>query len=139
MKTKNDQTEDDIVEKMCHDMFNPTILESLNFEQKREIMNVLKRISPVPLGRHQAHITLSFWFIKQWYLHIVFGRDARTGKPEAGPSQQRTVIGWMLNIAFYLILGLGLVTIIFLLLYFFKTMLGIDLIPGKHLADLIRW
>lgn len=133
------KTEEEIIAQKCHEMFNPTIMASFTFEQKREIMNVIKRLSPAAIKRHSVRINITFWFIKKWFLLVLMGPDTRGGKRETPYQQQRTVVGMFMNLVFYVILLLGVLAMLFLLLYFGKTMLGIDLIPGVHLQDIIHW
>lgn len=133
------KTEEELIAQKCHEMFNPTIMESFSFEQKREIMNVIKRLSPASIKRHTVRINVTFWFFKKWFLLVLMGPDTRGHKRETPYQQQRTVVGAVMNLFFYAILLLGILAILFLLLYFGKTMLEIDLFPGLHLQDIFHW
>lgn len=114
------------------------ITESLSHKQRKEIMGLMKRMLPPVPSLGIIDIRFSFWFIRNWYIVLIFGKDTRNqfksqdkGDMDAG----LTTVAKAFTYIFMLLL-----TIILLLytLYLIKTFLGIDIFPGAHLRDIIR-
>ena len=114
------------------------ITESLSHKQRKELMGLMKRMLPPVPSLGIIDIRFSFWFIRNWYIVLIFGKDTRNqfksqdkGDMDAG----LTTVAKAFTYVFMLLL-----TIILLLytLYLIKTFLGIDIFPGAHLRDIIR-
>ncbi len=124
-------------DKKLLELINPIIEKSLNFEQRREICNVLKRLFPRPFSKHLVDIRLTFWFIKQWYFVLLLGEDIRKHVRIMPERKERTVLSFVLNIVFYFILIMGILASLFIFFYIIKTIFGIDIFPDKHLTDFL--
>ncbi|MCD4795893.1 MAG: hypothetical protein K8R49_01800 [Candidatus Cloacimonetes bacterium] len=124
-------------DKKLLEMINPIIEESLNFEQRREICNVLKRLFPRPFSKHLVDIRLTFCFIRHWYLVILLGEDIRKFVRITPEKKERTVLLFVLNIIFYFIMIMGILASLFIFFYIIKSIFGIDIFPDKHLTDFL--
>ena len=129
---KETKLQNSILEKM-----NPTIRESLNFEQRREIAHLIERITPMCLHKHILDTFFRFWLIKRWYIRFIFGHDDTCEKRIITARQEKTFLSVVLNIIFTFIMIMGVLATLFLLFYLAKTILGIDLFPDKHLVDML--
>jgi hypothetical protein len=101
-------------------------------------MGLMKRMLPPVPSLGIIDIRFSFWFIRNWYIVLIFGKDTRNqfksqdkGDMDAG----LTTVAKAFTYVFMLLL-----TIILLLytLYLIKTFLGIDIFPDAHFKDIIR-
>lgn len=117
------------------DTVSPNIRKTLNFEQEREIDNLFKNCLPPPFAKHLIDLRFNFWFLKKWYVVIMFGPETRENVAFCNKEKYRYGIR-LLQILFFIIYFLGTAVMVFLLLYIFKSLLGIDLISDFHLKDL---
>jgi hypothetical protein len=114
------------------------IQENLSFEQRRELMALIKRMIPPVPSRGIIDIRFSFWFIKTWYFVLIFGLDNRKQfKAIDQGDTDRSLIA-VARIFTYVIMFLVISILSILLLYMLKSMAGIDLYPDKHFIDIIK-
>ncbi len=117
------------------DKVNPNIRKTLNFEQEREIDHLFKNCLPPPFARHIIDLRFNFWFLRKWYVVFMFGRENRKNVSFCNMEKYRWHIRVM-QILFFIIFFVGLTVFAFLLLYLFKSLMGIDLIADFHLRQL---
>ncbi|MDD4100251.1 MAG: hypothetical protein PHT47_04100, partial [Candidatus Cloacimonetes bacterium] len=53
------------------------ITESLSHKQRKELMGLMKRMLPPVPSLGIIDIRFSFWFIRNWYIVLIFGKDTR--------------------------------------------------------------
>ncbi|MDC7224796.1 MAG: hypothetical protein PQJ60_13705 [Spirochaetales bacterium] len=77
-------------------------------------------------------------FFRRYYFVILVGRDTRqeTKKIEA---ERRYKVRRVNNMVSAFLLLIPFLFILFLLLYYLKSALGINVLPEKHLGDLSDW
>lgn len=132
-----DKSEENFMTENYLDKLNPTIRNSLNYEQKREISCLLKRLLPQPFHKHTVEVRFNFWFLKHWYMIFLLGANNYRDQKVVTAKQEKTFLSIFMNIFFTFIMVMGILATIFLLLYLTKTLLGIDIFPDKHLLDFI--
>jgi len=120
-------------EEYYYSMIRPDIEKTLNFEQRQELRNVLKRIARVPSTKIVDFRT-TFWFIKRFYLVVFLGLDRRRREPVGF---QRELLLIAMRMAVFFVLLIVLLFLVFGILYVAKSDMGIDLFQDRHLSDFL--
>ena len=130
----NDRRDEDYL----FNMINPTIQESLNFEQKREIKAVLRRLSPSSMGKKYFDIRFTFWFIKRLYFVWIIGVDQRKKSRAGTATASQRAVTLVFQLLMYLGILISIILVAFLILYSLKSFAGIDILPDMHLQEYLR-
>ena len=118
------------------DTMNPSIRESLNYEQKKEISQLIQRLIPKAFSRHLIDLRFTFWLIRNWYVVLLFGRDHRLAS-RTYPGYRKNWLEIVLKILLTIVIIVGILGCLFMLLYMIKSFIGIDIFPDKHLRNLL--
>lgn len=114
---------------------DPAVRSSFSHEQLSALKEALS--SGKPDKKHPLNIRLTIPLVfASYYLVLFGGRDKRrvTKRVESELRQKtKTASGFVI----FLIALISFLIVIFLLLYFIKSVLGINLMPEKHLSDLL--
>jgi hypothetical protein len=116
---------------------SPQFHENLSHEQRKELVSLMKKIlPPIP---HAAMIDLrfSFWFIKKWYCIFMLGRDIRPEFRASSSSDSDKSMVFIAKFFTYLLMTFIFIIMVIILLYLLKSIMGWDLMPGRHLTDFI--
>ena len=114
------------------------ITEKLTHEQRKELINLMKRmLSPVPC-KGIIDIRFSFWFFKRWYIVMIFGRDTRNQFISMDRGDMDKSLTSVAKLITYLILVIVVFLLVALFLYLLKSYAGINIFPEAHLGDMIR-
>ncbi len=114
------------------------ITENLTHAQRKELISLMKRMLPPVPSRGLIDIRFAFWFIKNWYVVFIFGRDTRNQFQALDKGDMDRNLTVVAKIFTYVFLFLAMVITFLILLYFLKSSLGIDLFPDEHLGEVIR-
>ncbi len=112
--------------------------QNLSHAQRKELMGLLKRMLPPVPSRGIIDIRFSFWFIKRWYIVLIFGEDIRNSFKALDKGDVDKGIVVVAKIFTYLFSTILILALIFVLMYLLKSIAGIDLFPDKHLTDIIK-
>ncbi len=119
--------------------FNSRIWDSFEYEQRREVMQVFKRLMPRVLNHHLIDFRITFWLFVKFYLVVFIGRDNRTGGRQTHHSNQARFLYILSRLFVGSFLVIGIIFSILILLYLIKSMAGIDIFPDSHLIDLLSF
>ena len=112
--------------------------EKLSFEQRKDLMSLIKRMIPPVPSRGLIDLRFTFWFIKSWYVVFIFGQDLRKQfKADDKGDVDRSLVA-IARIFTYFTMSIILIILIVILLYILKTLAGIDLYPDTHFIDIIK-
>jgi hypothetical protein len=113
------------------------VANSLTSEQKKEIFGILQRAIVVP-KRSLYKLEFGFYFIRRYFVTIDVSHDLRFSNikysEEAQIEREKRIIRYVL----YMPVLIFFLAFIFFLLYFLKSIIGVDLFPEQHLGDFIR-
>jgi len=114
---------------------SPNIRASLTATQLSAIEAAVRGGSPRKEHPVDVRLCIPLFFVRYYFVLLV-GRDRRLGtkRSEAKRRHNMSISGILL----FLILGLSpIILLIILILYVLKSALGIDLLPGFHLKDIL--
>lgn len=114
------------------------ITEKLTHEQRKELMNLMKRMLPPVPSKGLVDIRFSFWFFRPWYIVLIFGRDTRSQFKSMDRGDMDKNLTSIAKIITYLVLLIIIFLLVAFLLYLLKSYAGIDIFPDAHLGDMIR-
>ncbi len=114
------------------------INEKLTHEQRKELMNLMKRMLPPVPSKGIIDIRFSFWFFKRWYIVLIFGKDTRNQFISMDRGDMDKSLTYVAKIITYLILVIVVFLLVAFLLYLLKSYAGINIFPEAHLGDMIR-
>jgi hypothetical protein len=114
------------------------ITENLSFDQRRELMALIKRMIPPVPSRGLIDIRFAFWFIRSWYVVFIFGRDKRKQFKALDKGDMDRSLTAVARVFTYSVMLLVVAILIVLLLYMLKSMAGIDLYPDSHFIEVIK-
>jgi hypothetical protein len=115
-----------------------SIKETLTHSQRKDLMNLMKRMLPPVPSAGIVDIRFSFWFIRNWYIVFIFGKDTRKQFRSTDKGNMDAGLTHVAKGFTYIAMFLILLILILYLLYLLKSFMGIDLFPDAHLIDLIR-
>lgn len=115
------------------------ITENLSHEQRRELMSLLKRMIPPVPSRGLIDIRFAFWFIKNWYVVFIFGKDNRKQFKALDKGDMDRSMTVVARVFAYIMMFLILSIFTLLLLYMLKSLAGIDIYPDEHFIDVIKY
>jgi len=111
---------------------------NLSFEQRKEMMELMKRMLPPVPSRGIIDIRFSFWFFKRWYIVFIFGEDIRDTFKANDRGEMDEGLIRIAKIFTYFILTVLMILIVLLVLYLLKSIAGIDIFPDQHLTDILH-
>ncbi|MDD4310436.1 MAG: hypothetical protein PHO32_08655 [Candidatus Cloacimonetes bacterium] len=114
------------------------INDNLSHEQRKEMMNLMKRMLPPVPSLGIVDIRFSFWFFRHWYIVIIFGRDTRNQFKAIDKGDMDKSLTSIAKIFTYILMALILLIMFTFLLYMLKSYLGIDLYPDTHFPEMIK-
>lgn len=117
---------------------NKEIKETLSHSQRKELMNLMKRMLPPVPSLGIIDIRFSFWFIKRWYIVLIFGKDTRNQFKSIDKGDMNTGLTTVAKGFTYIAMFLILIILLLYLLYLLKSYMGIDLFQNAHLIDFLR-
>ncbi len=112
--------------------------ENLTFEQRKELMGLMKRMLPPVPSRGIIDIRFSIWFFRYWYLVIIFGKDNRNQFKAMDRGSMDKGLTYIAKAFTYIFILLMMLIVILFMLYLIKSYLGINIYPDKHLIDVIN-
>jgi len=115
---------------------NSAIKDSFNYEQEQEIKNILLRAIKVP-SQKILSIEVTFWFFKRFYTVIYLGLDKRSKSSVLNEKRLSHIIKYSLHFLITLLLWGATLFVMFSVVYYAKSTLGIDIMPEQHIEDLI--
>ena len=113
---------------------DPNVFKTLNILQIEAIKNAVS--ASIPKQKHpiDIRIMVPLFFLKL-YLVLLIGRDRRSETRNKEDARKQKAGKVSMFAGAYLFIS-ACFPILFLLLYIFKSLLGIDLMPDQHLWDL---
>lgn len=124
--------------KLNREIGSKGITEKLTHEQRKELMNLMKRMLPPVPSKGIIDIRFSFWFFKRWYIVMIFGRDTRNQFISMDRGDMDKSLTSVAKLITYLILVIVVFLLVALFLYLLKSYAGINIFPEAHLGDMIR-
>lgn len=124
-------------EQYYYAQMRPLIRDSLSFEQETEVKQVLKRAIKVP-SKKLMDIEVTFWFFKRFYFVFYLGLDKRKTLHFSDALQHKKLIQWLLNSFISVLLWSATLFVLFFVAYYFKSTIGIDLMPEQHANELFQ-
>ncbi|MBP7118222.1 MAG: hypothetical protein KBB33_07830 [Candidatus Cloacimonetes bacterium] len=114
------------------------ITESLSHKQRKELMGLMKRMLPPVPSLGIIDIRFSFWFIRNWYIVLIFGKDTRNQFKSQDKGDMNAGLTTVAKAFTYIFMSLLTIILLLYTLYLIKTFLGIDIFPDAHFKDIIR-
>ncbi|MEF3695247.1 MAG: hypothetical protein V3576_07865 [Candidatus Cloacimonadota bacterium] len=124
--------------KLNREIGSKGITEKLTHEQRKELMNLMKRMLPPVPSKGIIDIRFSFWFFRRWYIVLIFGRDTRNQFISMDRGDMDKSLTSVAKLITYLILVIVVFLLVALFLYLLKSYAGINIFPEAHLGDMIR-
>lgn len=124
--------------KLNREIGSKGITEKLTHEQRKELINLMKRMLPPVPSKGIIDIRFSFWFFKRWYIVMIFGRDTRNQFISMDRGDMDKSLTSVAKLITYLILVIVVFLLVALFLYLLKSYAGINIFPEAHLGDMIR-
>jgi len=118
-----------------YDEIPKELKESLTHEQTEAVKRILQRATKTPTKKIIDFRT-SFWFFKKLYIVVVIGEKKSNAYLGNSYKDKASIIRIALKTLVYMTLFILLAIAIFFILYLIKSLLGINLMPHKHLIDL---
>jgi len=115
----------------------PTIEKSLTFEQKESFRKVLDKAVYKP-SKKMVDIETTFWLFKHLYIVIYVGEDLRRKGRKFTNNHKMEALSVVTKVIIYLLELSLLLVLLFFVLYFVKSTLGINIFEEKHLLDFLR-
>lgn len=126
-----------IDEHYYYEQMRPLIKDGLNYEQEKEIKQVLKRAIKVP-SKKMIDLEVTFWFFKRFYFVIYLGVDKRKALKFFDAQHNHKLVQWFLNSFVSVILWTATLFVMAFVVYYFKSTIGIDLVPDQHTNEMIQ-
>lgn len=126
---------DSLMERLSQ--LSPDIWESFTSEQQEAVYNLLAANVPKPSPKI---IDLRFvvdLLISRFYVVVFVGKDRRSQKRRYIPNSVSRVGNWLMAVLLLLGLNVFVSVGVFLVLYLFKSGIGVDLFP-THLSDQVN-
>lgn len=114
------------------------ITENLSYEQRKELLSLMKRMLPPVPSNGIIDIRFAFWFFRPWYVVFIFGRDTRNQFESLDKGDMDKGLTTIAKIFTYIFMALVLLITLIFLLYMLKSYLGIDIYPDKHFPEMIK-
>lgn len=114
------------------------INETLSHEQRKDLVNLMKRMLPPVPSLGIIDIRFSFWFIRHWYLVFIFGKDTRNQFKSLDKGDMNTGLTTVAKVFTYIIMIIIMLILFLYLLYLVKSYMGIDLFPDQHFIDILK-
>ncbi len=114
------------------------LTENLTHEQRKELINLMKRMLPPVPSRGLIDVRFAFWFFGNWYIVFIFGKDTRNQFKAIDKGDWDRSLTVVAKIFTYIFMALVLILLTLMLLYFLKSSMGIDLFPDQHLMDVLK-
>jgi hypothetical protein len=115
---------------------DPKVRDSLTPHQLSAIVRAAQ--TNQPMHRHPVDLrgVIPFFFAR-YYFVLVMGRDQRSAarRIEKHRWGWASLCIWTISL---LLVSTPFIILVLVLLYFLKSALGIDLIPGRHVTDLFK-
>ena len=118
-----------------YDEIPKELKDSLTHEQAEAVKRILQRATKTPTKKIIDFRT-SFWFFKKLYIVVVIGEKKTNAFLGNSYKDKASIIRVALKSLVYMTLFILLAVAIFFILYIIKSLLGINLMPHKHLIDL---
>jgi len=110
------------------------VFKTLNILQIEAIKQAVAAAKPYKKHPVDLRLTFPLFFVKL-YMVLLIGRDRRCATRNKEDARKKKAGAMSVALGIYLTLCAA-VPVIFLGLYVVKSLLGIDLMPDKHLSDL---
>lgn len=111
------------------------IQDSLSTEQAREIQKVIARAIRVP-SKKLVSLELTFWFFKRFYMVLYLGEDKRK-LLRFTDNHSGKILKLSVHIFTTLMVWAATLFVALAVVYYAKSTLGIDLVPGQHAEEVI--
>ncbi|MBL4795724.1 MAG: hypothetical protein JKY24_09565 [Pseudomonadales bacterium] len=118
-----------------YEQMNSVIESTLSREQRKEIHKVLNRAIKVP-SKKLVNIECTFWFIKKFYIVVYFGLDRRESNRMTFVGMIPLLFNNLAHLFVSILLWSSIIFIAIFVIYYCKTILGIDFMPDRHINDL---
>lgn len=113
-------------------------IDKLSFEQRKELLGLLKRMLPPVPSRGIIDIRFSFWFFRHFYFILIMGKDTRDEFKSLDKGNMDRGITAIAKVFTYLFLLLMMLITLLSMLYLIKSYLGINIFQERHLLDVVR-
>ena len=115
---------------------DPNVFRTLNLLQIEAIKNAVS--ASIPKQKHPVDIRVQIpLFFMKLYLVLLIGRDRRSETRNKEDARRHKTGKMSVVTGAYLVIS-ACFPILFLILYFIKSALGIDIMPDQHLSDLFN-
>jgi hypothetical protein len=119
-----------------YSQINSSIEKSFSYEQRNAVKSILQRAASIPSAKI-VDLRGTFWLFKRFYFVLFIGRDIRERERISGDLYTK-IIGYLALLFIGLIEFIIIVFLIFTILYFVKSFMGINIFPDKHLSDFYK-
>lgn len=111
---------------------NVEVIKTLSSKQLSAIKEAIKASQPKKKHSIDFRGIISFFFVRYYFVFLM-GRDRRIATQEI-EIERRENTALLGNIIFVIFVISPFILLIFIALYFFKMLLGIDIFPGEHMG-----
>jgi hypothetical protein len=114
------------------------IKNSWSVEYRKEVEDIIKFVIPKPSPKIiDIRISINLFFSK-FYIVLLLGPDQRAQARKHNPKGFSRIGNWIAGILILIVLNLAISLIIFMIAYYIKCSLGINLFKDEHLIDKIN-
>jgi len=117
-----------------YDQMNSVFKEGFSLEQKKEIKRVLQRAIKMP-SKKIINLEITFWFFKRFYLVIYLGNDCRKKTRLLDERTFRALLKFVIKWFITVVLWGATFIVLGSVIYYAKSVMGIDIFPEKHMWD----
>lgn len=125
-------------EKQQIETIEPEFWDTLSDSQKESVRHIAKRYHPDGIRRKFINIRFNFWLFKPLFLVFIVGSEKRGAKRRHQRTVLEGVLMHVLRFLFYTVLTMGVVSLVFLIVYALEVWLGVDVIAGVDMRSFFQ-
>jgi hypothetical protein len=125
-------------EKEQIETIEPEFWETLSDKQKEAVRHIAKRYRPDGVGRKFINIRFNFWLFKPLFLVFIVGAEKRSDKRKHQVTLAEGFLMDVLRFLFYVVLTMGVIALVFLIVYALEVWVGIDVIAGVDMRTFFQ-
>lgn len=111
---------------------------TLSDTQKDAVRHIAKRYRSDKAGHKFINVRFNFWLFKPLFLVFIVGAEKRGAKRRIHSSLTEGFMADVLRFIFYMVLTLGVGSLVFLIVYALEVWLGVDVIAGVDMRTFFQ-
>ncbi|MCD6181186.1 MAG: hypothetical protein J7K89_02255 [Candidatus Cloacimonetes bacterium] len=120
------------------EVIEPEFWQTLSEEQRESVRHIAKRYNSHEATKKFINVRFNFWLFKSLFLVFIIGEEKRADDRLVHRSLAEGTRMEILRFLFYTVLSLGVVSLVFILIYILEVYAGVDVVAGVDLSVLLN-